>query len=227
MRGFAVEELASVFHRLQAAGWDAVLVGGQAVNVWAWRYQQDSPAWRELRPYTSRDLDYHGGLAEARLAMQVLGARGRLNTGADPGPNAGVLTVSLPDGRELLVEILTGVFGVGVAELERTAVTWSGAGVLSELTLRVIHPLLLLEGKTAALQGLPQADRQDAKHLRILVLIVRQWLREQLADPRTVFRALERLATCAARFPILSKREGDVVSRSNCHKSANAVQQTP
>ena len=62
--------------------------------------------------------------------------------------------------------------------------------------MRVIHPLLLLEGKAAALRGLPQADRQDAKHLRMLVLIVRQWLREQLADPRKVFRAVERLAAC-------------------------------
>ena len=112
MHGFAVEELTSVFRTLQAAGWDAVLVGGQAVNVWACRYEQDGRAWRELRPYTSRDLDYHGGLAEARLAMRVLAARGHLNTGSDPSPNAGVLKVSLPDGHELLVDILTGVFGL-------------------------------------------------------------------------------------------------------------------
>ena len=30
MQGFAVEDLASVFETLQSAGWDAVLVGGQA-----------------------------------------------------------------------------------------------------------------------------------------------------------------------------------------------------
>jgi hypothetical protein len=198
MQGFAVEELASVFRSLQAAGWDAVLVGGQAVNIWACRYEQDAPAWHALRPYTSRDLDYHGGLAEARLAMQTLGARGRLNTGSDPSPNAGVLKVALPDGRELLVDILTGVFGLSAAEVERTAVAWSGTGVLAGLSLRVIHPLLLLEGKAAALRGLPQRDRQDAKHLRLLVLIVSQWLREHLPAPRKVFRAVERLAVCSA-----------------------------
>jgi hypothetical protein len=32
----------------------------------------------------------------------------------------------------------------------------------------------------------------------MLILIVRQWLREQLAEARAVFRAVERLATCAA-----------------------------
>lgn len=57
---------------------------------------------------------------------------------------------------------------------------------------------LLLEGKVASLRGLPQAQRQDAKHLRILLLVVREWLREQLGDPRAVFRAVERLASCAA-----------------------------
>lgn len=198
MQGFVPDELATVFRSLQSAEWDAILVGGQAVNVWACHYERDLPAWRDLRPYASRDLDYHGGVAEARLAMRLLGARGTLNTGGDPNPNAGVLMVSLPDGRELLLDILTGVFGLSAAEVERTAVTLAGRGALAGLTLRVIHPLLLLEGKVAALRGLPQKDRQDAKHLRILVLVVREWLREQLPEPRVVFRAVERLASCAA-----------------------------
>jgi hypothetical protein len=198
MSCFAPEELAAIFRSLAAAGWDAILVGGQAVNLWASHYDRDLPAWRELRPYTSRDLDYYAGLAEARLAMRVLGAQGQLNLGFDPGPNAGVLKVPLAAGRELLVDILTNVYGVGAAELERTAVTFSGRGALSGLSLRVIHPLLLLEGKAASLGGLPQGQRQDAKHLRILILVVHEWLRAQCSQPRQVFRAVERLAACAA-----------------------------
>jgi hypothetical protein len=198
MQGFAPDELASVFRRLEAAGWDAILVGGQAVNIWACHYERDLATWRELRPYTSSDLDYYGGLAEARLAMQVLGAEGQLNTGSDPGPNAGVLKVALPDGRELLVDIITGIFGLSAAELERTAITWSGTAGLAGLTLRLIHPLLLLEAKAASLRGLPQAERQDAKHLRILTLVVHEWLKAQLSDSRSVFRAVERIAACAA-----------------------------
>jgi hypothetical protein len=96
------------------------------------------------------------------------------------------------------LDVLTGVYGVSAAEVERTAVTWSGSGALAGLTLRVIHPVLLLEAKAASLRGLPQATRQDAKHLRILVLVVREWLRQQLDKPRVVFRAVERLAACAA-----------------------------
>jgi hypothetical protein len=93
---------------------------------------------------------------------------------------------------------LTSVYGVSSTELEQTAVTFSGSGLLSGLTWRVIHPLLLLEGKAASLRGLPQAGRQDAKHLRVLILVVHEWIREQLDKPRPVYQAVERLATGAA-----------------------------
>ena len=198
VEGFAPEELASVFRSLQGAGWDAVLVGGQAVNLWARRYERDLPAWQALRPYTSRDLDYHGGLAEARVALRILRAHGHLNTGADPGPHAAVLKVPLPSGRKLLVDILTAIYGVSAGDVERTAVAWTGTGALDGVQLRVIHPLLLLEGKAASLRGLPQTGRQDAKHLSIMILVLHEWLSEQLSVPRPVFRAVERLAACAA-----------------------------
>ena len=102
------------------------------------------------------------------------------------------------DGRELLIDILIGVHGISAVEVERTAVSWTGTGVLNGLTLRVIHPLLLLEGKVASFRGLPQAGRQDAKHSRIMTLAVHEWLAGQLTSPRPVFRTVERLAICAA-----------------------------
>ena len=75
----------------------------------ACHYELDRPDWASLRPYTSRDLDYHGGLADARLAMRVLGAQGKLNTTFDPSPNASILKLELAHGRELIIDILTGV----------------------------------------------------------------------------------------------------------------------
>lgn len=196
MPEFSVEDLSPVLRSLDEAGWDAILVGRQAVNLWASRYEQADAAWQALRPYQSRDLDYHGGLAEARRAMNVLNARGRLNTGMEPSPNAGVLTVRLPGGEELLIDILTGLFGVSTAEVERTAVRFAASGTLEGLTMRVIHPLLLLEGKAASLRGLSQEGRQDAKHLRILCLVLKEWLAEQVSRPRDVFRAVERIGAC-------------------------------
>jgi hypothetical protein len=34
----------------------AVLVGGQAVNLWSERYQREAEPWRNLRPFTSVDV---------------------------------------------------------------------------------------------------------------------------------------------------------------------------
>lgn len=197
MPQFTPDDLAVLLRRLQDHGWNAILVGGQAVNVWAAHFADESAAWSNLRPFSSEDLDYHGGPAEARQAMRVLGVRGRVNDGTDPSPNAGVLTVPLADGRQITVDVLTTLYGISAAEVERTAVTLSGMGALAGLSLRIIHPLLLTEGKCASLRGLSQATRQDAKHLRILTLVLRAWLRERLADPRAVFRAIERIAACA------------------------------
>ena len=124
VQAFALKDLDTVFRGLQSAGWMRYLVGGQAVNLWASRYDRDLPPWQELRPYTSRDLDYYGGLAEARLAMRVLSTGAGRNSD-DPAPNAGTLVVPLADGRELVVDILTS--STAAAEVERTAVTFSAA----------------------------------------------------------------------------------------------------
>lgn len=197
MSGFAASELADVLMKLQAAGWDAVLVGGQAVNIWAMQFPSDESEWSEFRPFTSLDLDYYGGPFEARLAMQCLGASGRINRGDDPSPNAGVVETQLADGRALLIDVLTGVFGVSSAELERTAIRLTGAGPLAELTLRVMHPLLLMESKAACLRGLSQTSRQDSKHLRMMIVATRNWLHSQQSHPRRIFRAIERIAAFA------------------------------
>jgi hypothetical protein len=42
-----------------------VVVGGQAVNFWADRYSPDKPELLAYRPFTSRDLDLLGSMANA------------------------------------------------------------------------------------------------------------------------------------------------------------------
>ena len=51
MQGFAAADLAPVFAALDASGWDAILVGGQAVNVWACRYERLARDWTSCKLY--------------------------------------------------------------------------------------------------------------------------------------------------------------------------------
>ncbi len=191
---FSIEDLHVVFSRLASENWRAIIVGGQAVNLWAMKFDAELTGLDQYRPYTSRDLDFYGGRVEAKRLMEILGGKGKLNDGTDPSPNAAVIELPLADGRNLIIDVLTGVFGVSSSELIRTAVAWtlSESGIGSEL--RVMHPLLLLESKLACLRGLSQHGRQDEKHVRMMVSVVSGWLADQSSQPRTVYKAVERIA---------------------------------
>ena len=55
------ENLRDAFAKLQTAGFDAVVVGGQAVNLWAYRYCDRTPDLATYLPFASEDLDFYGG----------------------------------------------------------------------------------------------------------------------------------------------------------------------
>ena len=60
---FGPQEIKSILQALAEA--DAVLVGGQAINVWSCLYERpDCEPWRSSRPYTSVDADALADRAE-------------------------------------------------------------------------------------------------------------------------------------------------------------------
>lgn len=192
---YSVSDLLGILERLDASGWQAILVGGQAVNLWCSRYADSIPQLAEYQPLVSRDLDFHGGITEAKLAMKLLNAGGTLNSGNDPSPNAAVIEVTMASGEKLLIDILTSIYGVSTSELIRSAVKWTFTESAHQLKLRVIHPILLLESKLACYRSLPQSGRQDLKHTTLMSLVLRAWLLEQLLEPRRVFKGVERIVS--------------------------------
>lgn len=191
MSEYTIADLHSIFQRLNAAKWSGILIGGQAVNLYANHYQDRMPEIELLRPLASRDLDFHGGPRDAKRAMAILHATGKINDGTDPSPNAGVLQVPLGSGQVLIIDILTTVFGISASEMLRSSIPWR---ISDDSTVEVLHPLLLLESKLACLRSLNQSDRQDEKHVRLMTHVLSAWLIEQIESPRNVFKAIERIA---------------------------------
>lgn len=194
------EDLKDVLSKLQDADLDVVIVGGQAINLWAFYYASECAELSEWEPFSSEDLDFFGGRLEATLCHEILGGTVNLNRDFDPSPNAGVVVVDWSD-RKLRIDFLATVFGLNEAEISRTARVFVGTQELQGLQMNVLHPILCLEGKLSCLKDLPQDGRQDLKHVQMSVLILQTLLKESFkqSDPRPTLKLIERVMGGATR----------------------------
>lgn len=176
---------------------DAVIVGGQAINLWSELYGRDEEPWRSLRPFTSRDLDALASAAALLECARLTGGEARFPEPGQGTVNTGQLSVLL-DGRPVDADFLSEVKGLNNQEIRQTAraVLWQG------LTLRLLHPILCVESKTINLMRIQQEpeERQDHKHLRLALANAREFLVEQTANPAThpiIVRWAQRLRSLA------------------------------
>jgi len=63
--------------------------------------------------------------------------------------------------------------------------------------LRVLHRMLCLSSKAHSLHHRDQRSRQDGKHLQSAVLVLHEFLRALLAEPRRVLNYAKRIFTTA------------------------------
>jgi len=188
MKKFELSFVQEALDRLVASGFKGVLVGGHAVNFWALIYGLSTPEWSELLPYTSEDVDFLGGLPEALLCKRLFGGVSNLNDGTDPSPQAGVILAPL-NGTTIRFDIITSIIGVDSREVGKKALARPGQD--PSKSLRVLHPLHCLIGKTAGLAQIPQGGRQDLKHLKLSILIVHAFLMERLGEVRPLLNNIE------------------------------------
>ncbi|MBR8835037.1 MAG: hypothetical protein DSM106950_13640 [Stigonema ocellatum SAG 48.90 = DSM 106950] len=198
-------DLLDTFVTLQALGLDAVVVGGQAVNLWAYQYQIRCPKLQEFLPFASEDLDFYGGRVEAIACNDALKGRVTLNKDFDPSPNSGVVIVNRQDSI-LRIDFLATVYGLNDAEISGTALTFVGESELAGLNLKVLHPVLCLEGKLKCLRGLPQQGRQDIKHVKMSILCLNELIKDLSTDQeaRSILKLVERVLESALREDGLS-----------------------
>jgi hypothetical protein len=161
---------------------DAVIVGGQAINLWSETYQKDEEPWRSLRPFTSRDLDALGSAAALLECARHVHGQALFPQAGEKTVNTGKLTVVI-GGQEVDADFLSEVKGLNNQEIRQTAklVAWH------DLQLRLLHPILCVESKTINLMRIQQEpeERQDKKHLMLALANAREFLAEQTANPAT------------------------------------------
>ena len=153
-----------------------LLVGGQAVNLWALYF---GDVTEDLAPFVSAGADVLGN----RQTLEALGKVAKIKPQffplKPPSNEIGVVTIPGPDGNVLLVEVLKTVHGISETELRTPAYLFQLGKAKTQVL--VPGPIALLQAKIANAHDLNQTGRQDLKHVRILIRVLPRYL-QQLLD---------------------------------------------
>jgi hypothetical protein len=169
----------SAFEEIFASPERPIIVGGQAVNLWAEHYSQFDPLIKTLGPFVSKDADIFGtrDLAE-RLAAT---SRWQLTNYYEPRTIAlAILSKELPGKEPLIVEVIGSVNGLTDKDLVAPDILEFRPGQI----YRVPSPVILLKAKLANVAKIDQTQRQDVRHVRILIPCVRQYLADALENAK-------------------------------------------
>jgi hypothetical protein len=148
-----------------------LLVGGQAVNLWALYYRDRTKA---LAPFVSRDADVLGDRETLEVLGKIAGAEPQFFPLRPPSNEVGVVIAKDANGLPLLIEVLRYVNGVTNEELREPAYTLAVGE--HQVRMKVPGPIALLRAKIANVADLKQSGRQDARHVHILVRLMPAYL---------------------------------------------------
>jgi hypothetical protein len=185
------------FAPLLATKEPVLLVGGQAVNLWALYYEARTA---DLAPFVSRDVDVLGDRATLEALGRLAGAKPQFFPVKPPTNEVGVVVATDRQGLPLLIEVLRYVHGVSNEELREPVYTIAAG----KTRVRVPGPIALLQAKIANVADIAQTGRQDARHVVLLARLLPAYLEDlqqaaaegRLAE-RKLIEFLERLLAVA------------------------------
>jgi len=175
-RASGIEDYVGFLQSLLERTTEQFLFGGQAVNFWANYFDtkcQHSPL-RALRPFTSKDCDIWVS-SRAWNEIQTMERRHLVKGSSPSDGQLGILTLQHDPPR--VVDLLSAVYGIRHEELGRLC---ERAPVFNGI--KVIDPIYLFRSKCHCLLGLPQVDRQDVRHVRMLALILPEYISLLIED---------------------------------------------
>jgi len=159
------------FAPLLATKEPVLLVGGQAVNLWAMYYHKRTIS---LAPFVSRDVDVLGDRETLEALAKLAGTKPQFFPIKPPSNEVGVVIAKDHQGLPLLIEVLRYVHGVSNEELREFIYTLA----LGDTVVQVPGPIALLQAKLANVADLAQTGRQDARHVLILTRVMPAYLED-------------------------------------------------
>jgi len=169
-REAGIEAYLDFLQSLRDCGDTYFVEGGQAVNYWAEYIDAQNPSQplEMLRPFTSKDCDIW--ISHTTWERLKKSPGGQLRKGTSPTDGQlGILT--LQDDPLRVVDLMSMVYGIPLRDHPRLL-----ERVIDNGSIKVIDPIFLFRSKCHCLLGLDQSARQDARHVRMLALILPRYL---------------------------------------------------
>lgn len=175
---------------------DTVVVGGQALNIWAEHYHSRCQAeFDALAPLASKDIDFFGNRHAAEVVARHFALPLAIPDRDDLTANSALIELSI-NGSVYIVDFLNDVAGVDIERMPCRAVPMTVQDSRqpgTSINVRVLHPMDVLRSRIAGVLILRRSDAQSIRHLRAAPIIVREYLRDLLdrtdQDPKAIKRA--------------------------------------
>jgi len=183
---FGASEVIEITSKFEADD-DAFIIGGQALNFWAWFYQDKEPALRCKGPFTSEDIDYFGTKEVARHVAAALGGQLLLPEPDDHTPSTAQIITAI-HGKRLVIDFLGAVLGVQNRELRRGVsvleITAELDGKPAKVLIKVLHPLLCLKSRIVSMlhPATRRRDRIARNQAEASLVIVQRFINDALDD---------------------------------------------
>ncbi|MBA6106008.1 hypothetical protein [Pseudomonas monteilii] len=120
-----------------------IVVGGQALSLWAREYLLDEMTGEELQFATSDDLDFIGRQGSVGFCEERMNVRFRRATLEDHTPNLAAAEIAWDDGRKLVIDILDAIAGVQTKDIYK----YLESVVLDGVRVAVIDPVSCLQSR--------------------------------------------------------------------------------
>ncbi len=147
------------------------IVGGQAVNIWAFYYYDYTS---ELQPFVSADIDLLGTRKTVASIAKKAGVEPVYFPMVPPTNEIGVIVAENNKNQKIIIEVLDSIYGITNDTLNKHIYTLSIEN--SDILVQVPSPIALLKAKIANISDLSQKNRQDKKHVQVLAKLMPGYL---------------------------------------------------
>lgn len=181
---------------LRHCGPDSLLVGGQALAFWALHYEIEPPG--ALSTKITSDADFIGTAADARRLGAAMKWKVWIATLDDATVHTAKVTAVNPAGGVKQVDYLSGIVGLQTDRIQARA---ASVELSPDLTIRILHPLDVLESRLRNLDSLPEKrNTVGVAQAELAIAVARAYIGEMVdngTEFRDVSKSVERIVKIA------------------------------